>query len=332
MHNEKVTICIPLYNCENTIAKTLDSLVNQSYENIRIKIFDNQSTDRSAEIVKGFVDKYSQIEYFYNEVNLGAEGNFTRCIQAAEGDFTAIFHSDDIYFSSMVEEQVNVLLNDSDVGAVACHAQEINENDEIVGERYIPSLLKKKDKYIFKPKELRSFVCKYSNFITCPSVMIKSSLLKNEIQTWNGDDFKSSADLDVWLRINENSRFAFIAKPLMGYRLAQESFSFRIAKLRTYKHDMFLVLESIENKTLEELEDSYFLEFKDITLRIVNIVRSKKLDEDLPAFDYNWHVLFKKSFFSLWHMKFFVIGLIIFMIRPLLTKQNRSLYWKKVER
>ncbi|MAE21962.1 MAG: hypothetical protein CMK92_05975 [Pseudomonas sp.] len=332
MYSEKVTICIPLYNCENTIAKTLDSLVNQSYENIKIKVFDNQSTDKSAEIVKKFVEKYTHVEYFYNEVNLGAEGNFTRCIQEAEGDFTAIFHSDDIYYQSMVEEQIRVLINDSKIGAVACHAQEINENDEVVGERYIPSILKKEDLYVFEPNELRSFVCKYANFITCPSVMIRSSFLKNEIKIWNGDEYKSSADLDVWLRINKIFRFAFLNKPLMGYRLAQESFSYRIAKLRTYKHDLFLVLDTIENKTLNEVEDSYFLEFKDITLRIVNIIRSKKLDEELPVFDYNWQILFKKAFFSLWHMKFFIIGFIVYMMRPLLSKKVRSIYWKKIER
>ena len=321
--NRQVTICIPLFNCEETISKTIDSLLNQSYEKIKIKIFDNRSTDKSGEISKEYAEKYDHIEYYLNEENLGAEGNFTKCILSAEGDYTAIFHSDDIYYQNIVKEQVEAFF-DEDVVAVCTHANEIDRHGNIIGKRLIPDELSKSVNKI-KKDNLRSLVFKYANFITCPSVMVKSDVLRNKIRSWNIEEFGTSADLDVWLRLNKLGSFIFLASPLMGYRVAEQSYSFRIAKTRITRHDLFKVLDREEGLSKQEYKFKNFLEFKDVTLRTINLIRSKKHDVELPKFRYRILSHFKISFYSKWHMKIFIVGFIIYISRPLLLRPIRKI-------
>ena len=57
-HNPEplVSICIPVFNGEKTIAKTIDSLINQTYKNIEIIVIDNCSSDATVKIVQEFND------------------------------------------------------------------------------------------------------------------------------------------------------------------------------------------------------------------------------------------------------------------------------------
>ena len=97
-----VCICVPCYNSEATIGATLESLVSQTYRNIKIVVVDNASTDRTCGIVGGFMARDERVELRANGENIGAEGNFTRCLQEASGEYTAIFHADDVYLPEYV--------------------------------------------------------------------------------------------------------------------------------------------------------------------------------------------------------------------------------------
>ena len=60
-----VTICIPTYNVESTLGSTIESIINQSYKNIIIKIVDNCSSDKTLKIAASFKDK--RIKIFLDE-------------------------------------------------------------------------------------------------------------------------------------------------------------------------------------------------------------------------------------------------------------------------
>jgi glycosyltransferase involved in cell wall biosynthesis len=121
-----VCICIPNYNNEKTIEETIESILKQTYKNIIVKIFDNASTDKSIKILKKYEKKHPYIKVFQNETNIGGEANFTKCIQNAEGKYTAVFHADDCYMPNMIEEQVAFLEEYTDCSAVATHSYIVN--------------------------------------------------------------------------------------------------------------------------------------------------------------------------------------------------------------
>jgi len=280
-----VTICIPIYNNERTISETLESLLNQSYQNIKIKIFDNASTDKTNKIISDYATRHSNIEIIRNEKNIGGEANFTKCIQGGEGDYTAVFHADDVYMSTMVEEQVLFLETHKDCSCVATHAYYIDEKSNITGERVLPEEFSSNKFNKVDFEELFYLTLKYANIITCPSVMARTNLYTNEIKIWNGAKFQTAADLDVWLRLSRLGKLGFINTPLMKYRYSSDSYSYRIEAmcLRIERQDLFLVLDYYINNNILKLssEEKYLynmLSFLDVLHVNVNKYLNNRTD------------------------------------------------------
>src|SRR4030066_149394 len=97
MAPHKVCICVPCYNSSETIFETITSLQQQTYKDISIIVVDNASTDDTVAIVRKIAENDNRIEIRVNETNIGGEANYSRCIQLSQGDYTAIYHADDVY-------------------------------------------------------------------------------------------------------------------------------------------------------------------------------------------------------------------------------------------
>lgn len=220
-----VCICIPNYNNEKTVAETLDSLIAQTYKNIVIKVFDNASTDSSIKILREYEKKYDHIHVFEGEKNIGAEGNFTKCIENMEGEYSAIYHSDDIYMPTIIEEEVKYL-RDKKIGAIFTMKKMLSR-DGVHEDKGFPNKFSRNDYYEFDFYGLFDAVLKYGNFINTPSVMAVTALYKEYIVSWENSDFATSSDLDVWFRICKIMNIGMISKPLLLYRFDDASFSFR---------------------------------------------------------------------------------------------------------
>lgn len=97
-----ITVC---YNAEESIEKTMQSVLNQSYENIEYLIIDGQSTDSTLEIVKKYQEKYKNIRLvsekdsgIYNAMNKGAS--------YAQGEYIYYLNSGDLFPNETIVEQV----------------------------------------------------------------------------------------------------------------------------------------------------------------------------------------------------------------------------------
>lgn len=314
----KVTICVPTYNSEASIEETIKSILAQTYKDITIKVYDNASTDRTLEIVR----KYSEVKIITSEKNIGAEANFTKCIQGAEGGFTAIFHADDIYEPTIVEKQINAFNTDPELSIVCTHASEINENGIKIGERFLPKEILENP--ILDNERLIELVCYYGNFITCPSAMMKSEILKNKINKWDGEKFKSSADLDLWLRITRHGKMKFLLEPLINYRVANISTSYNLKKARTHRHDFFLVIDAYRGQIPSRLNQRIkFLEMKDLALRRLNALKQKTfVDDDIQD---GVQSVVRNCTHSKWHLIFSIKIVLINVLYSLylVTKKTR---------
>ncbi len=267
-----VSICIPHFNNKNTISQTLDSLLSQTYQNIVIKVFDNVSDDGSWEIVKEYAERYSNIRAFQNSENIGGEANFTECIQGLEGKYGAIYHADDLYHPLMVETQVKYL-SENDISAIFVRANIIDDSSENIGEQFFPDEIKKNDYYQFDFKKIFSLILKYDNFLITPSVMARVDIYQSQIKIWNSKMFKTSADLDVWLRFSLVKDIGIITKKLISYRLSESSYTYRTKFTRVIPRDMFRVIDHYLNiyKSLEfSLVDYEYLKFKDSVIVLGN--------------------------------------------------------------
>jgi len=238
-NNPLVSICIPTYNTAKYLKKCLNSIVNQTYPNKEIIISDNASTDETEKIVKEYVKKY-KVKYYKNEKNIGAEANFSKCIQLANGEYIAIFHSDDLYLPNMVEKQVQVFQDNISVGAVFTQANYINSYGKIIGESKLPNELRNKKIYYFS--EIFLSILNNLNFLVCPSAMVRNNIYK-KLSSFDKDRFGTSADLDMWLRILERHPIAIIDEKLMNWRISNTQGSFSTRYLHVKQADFFRVMD-----------------------------------------------------------------------------------------
>jgi glycosyltransferase involved in cell wall biosynthesis len=236
-----VSICIPTYNAEKTTGRTIQSIIDQTYLNLEIIICDNSSTDNTLKIVNDFDDR--RISIYSNETNIGAENNWSRCIEIAHGKYIAIYHSDDLYHPTIVEEQLRVLENNPQVGAVFTNAYHIDENGKVCGHGKLPFKSSEDEVSIgYSFDKIFSLILRYGNFLICPSVMVRADIYK-KLAPFHYDQFKTSADLDMWLRISKRSQISIINKPLMSYRISRNQGGFAYQYLRTDEANFIKVVD-----------------------------------------------------------------------------------------
>ena len=237
-----VSICIPTYNSARFLRESLDSIVNQTYSNKEIIVSDNASTDETEKIVKEYLKKY-KVEYYKNEKNISAEANFTRCIELANGEFIAIYHSDDIYDKEIVTRQVEYFNGHPNSGAVSTLAYDIDEEGEVFNRKDIPSELNKGNSYEYNFEKIFKAIMKYGNFLVCPSFMVRANIYKTEIKKYRYDMFKTSSDLDVWFRILRKYNIGILPYNLMSYRHSKTQGSYQNRNRVNEFSDFFLVME-----------------------------------------------------------------------------------------
>ena len=217
---------------------TIQSILNQTYQNLEILVVDNASTDNTSSLLGQVNDPRLVIRR--NERLIDGHANWSKCVQLATGEYIAVFHSDDLYLPDMVEEQVRVLHDNPSVGAVFTMANFINDRDEIIGESILPAKLR--GKKVFHYPEIFFTVLEHGNFLTCPSCMVRGKLYK-ELAPFDGRRFGTSADLDMWLRILEKGPIAVLDEKLMSYRISTTQGSYQFGFFRTGEADFFKVMD-----------------------------------------------------------------------------------------
>lgn len=270
-----VSICIPTYNVEKTIAETLTSIINQTYKNLEIIISENASTDNTLTILNEFNDP--RIKIHITSKTILAEKNFGRCIELANGDYIAIFHADDLYNPYMVEKQVQAFHDDPSIGAVFTMADYIDIHGEIIGEHKLPFELKGNNVYSFL--EILTSILRNGNFLMCPSAMVRSKIYK-QLSIFDVERFGTSSDLDMWLRILKKHPIAILDEKLMRYRISNMQGGAIYNYLRLDEADFFKVIdfhllaETCTNlKTLSSSLNTYeFQRFDDNIQRAVNYI------------------------------------------------------------
>jgi succinoglycan biosynthesis protein ExoO len=98
----EVSVIIPAYNAEAYIARALDSVLNQTFENLEVIVVDDGSTDNTVEVVKKIND--GRIKLLINSTNLGAGASRNLALSLAKGTWVAVLDSDDWYALDRLEK------------------------------------------------------------------------------------------------------------------------------------------------------------------------------------------------------------------------------------
>ena len=104
-----VSVIIPVYNAENHIDQTLQSVFTQTYKNIEVVIVDDRSRDKSAEIIAEYQKKHPEIIFFKQPENKGAGHARNKALELGRGQYAAFLDADDIWKPEKIEKQVELL-------------------------------------------------------------------------------------------------------------------------------------------------------------------------------------------------------------------------------
>jgi glycosyltransferase involved in cell wall biosynthesis len=111
----RVSIGLPVYNGENYLAETLDSILAQTFRAFELIISDNASTDGTEAICRKYAAADPRIRYFRNAENLGAARNYNRAFQLARGEYFKWSGHDDPLAPTFLVRCVEVLDRDPEI-------------------------------------------------------------------------------------------------------------------------------------------------------------------------------------------------------------------------
>ena len=113
-----LTIAIPTFNGSGTIRQMLNLLMPQVDERVEVFAVDNGSTDDTADIIFEYQKLYPILQYIRNDKNIGADGNFLKCMRIAKGKYVYLLSDDDVLTEGSLNRILSFLSENPDMGLV----------------------------------------------------------------------------------------------------------------------------------------------------------------------------------------------------------------------
>src|SRR5574344_1693507 len=107
--SELVSIVLPVYNGEKYLAQSIESVLNQTYENIELIIVNDCSTDNSRDIAQKYANKNSGIKIIDNTENKKLPASLNIGFEAANGEYYTWTSDDNYYEPTAIEKMVQYL-------------------------------------------------------------------------------------------------------------------------------------------------------------------------------------------------------------------------------
>jgi glycosyltransferase involved in cell wall biosynthesis len=212
-----VSVIITTYNSEKFIPQTLQSVLNQTYNNLEIIVVDDQSSDRTQELVRSFILDDDRIKLI--TVNHAGRPSVTRNtgVDNSTGSFIAFLDGDDIWTADKIERQIKYLLNDPECALVYSMSITFGDVNFFSPHFEVLPLLANAAKTKFD-------LIKKGNSITCSSVLCRRDAFYNAGKFDEDPELKVE-DYDLWIRIGDFGTYGFIPRVHVYYRIHSAQFS-----------------------------------------------------------------------------------------------------------
>ena len=220
-----VSVVIPCYNHEKFVQDSIQSVIDQDYENIELIIIDDGSKDNSVIKIKEMVEsckrRFTRFE-FRSRANIGLSATLNEGVEWCEGEYISPFASDDIMFKNKTSDQLKLFIDYPDIVGVFGAVQKINQKNEKLEK------IRQADK-IFEFNDL----IYTDRFLPAPTQMLKLDAIRKAggyvegmiIEDWyiylkileNGNSFVYKDDLYCYYRVHEGNTFSNPYSMGLGY-------------------------------------------------------------------------------------------------------------------
>jgi glycosyltransferase involved in cell wall biosynthesis len=235
-----VSVVIPAYQSEKTLARAVDSVIEQTYKNLEIIIVNNGSTDKTEEIATSYLKIDKRIKLVKLEKNKLPAGGRNAGVNHASGDYIAFLDADDEWHKNKLTEQVPIIISYPEIGVVISDSiiiDIISGNKtrlvQIMNRYYqqmIPTPLPISNESYLLSGPVREILYGKS-VVNLSSILIRKNLFI-ELGGFNNALF-GPEDLDLWVRLAKITKFSIILNPLVNtYRNGENVSSMGILWLK----------------------------------------------------------------------------------------------------
>ncbi len=224
-----ISIITASYNYENYIKETIESVLNQTYQNWELIIVDDGSKDNSVNVIKSYCEKDSRIKLFQHEggINKGLAETIKLGVSKANGEWIAFLESDDKFMPECLEEKIKVAEKNPEIGFIFSDLETFGEVNTKIDKNYLYEAMKQK--YKKTCIDMSIDLLKQNWISTFSIVMLKKSLLDN----CNYDTpIQAFLDRWIWIQVSQKTKFYYLDKKLTMWRIHSKSF------LNNFKCDM----------------------------------------------------------------------------------------------
>lgn len=252
-----VSIIMPTYNRSKTLAKSIESVLNQTYKDWQLIVVDDGSTDDTEDLMAAYKEEKRII--YYKQANAGPIKARNNGARLAEGEWLAFLDSDDEWLPEKLEKQIALAKDKGDV-LVYGNFYYIDDNGKIIGEFF-------KDKTRpYSGKILPDLLL--DNFVLTSSVLVKKKIF-DEVGGFNEKlDLTIGEDYELWLRIADKIEFYYIAEPIALYRVHEIQLTKK--KLAVYWSQLKLFIYLFDNASKYETMNRLMV-VKSFLLRIKRV-------------------------------------------------------------
>lgn len=202
-----ISIITPCFNSENYIEATLQSVLNQTYQNWEWWIVDDGSSDRSVELIQKYKDP--RIHLIVSEKNVGAAEARNIGLRKATGRFITFIDSDDVWLESFLEKSIHFLIEQKEELVYASYKR-YDENMQPLLEDFIAE-----DEVDYR-----------RILYNCPIPMLTAMYDSQRIGKVEIPEVDMREDYAMWLEILKKIPQArSIVEPLAIYRIRESSYS-----------------------------------------------------------------------------------------------------------
>ena len=222
MIDKKVSIVLPVYNGADYIADSINSIINQTYQNWELIVVNDCSTDNTLEICSKLSEKDSRIRVISNEKNLKLPNTLNAGFDVATGDYYTWTSDDNIYKPNAIETLVSTLNQNKDAVMVYADYTSIDADGNVLHEEKLQD---------------PQFIVTGNG---CGACFLYTAEVAKKVGRYDANLFLAE-DYDYWIRIYRCGRMIHITDNLYLYRL--HSGSLTETKKESVQEQTYKVIE-----------------------------------------------------------------------------------------
>lgn len=202
----KISVITTVYNCENYLKQSIESILNQTFKDFEYIIVNDGSTDGTSALIREFASKDNRIIHIDNKTNLGRVNSLNTALEKTRGEYIALQDADDISIPVRFEKQFTFLSNNPDYVLVGSNIIVMDEFGNYISEPERPEdNLEAKFSLIFR--------CTFAN----PSIMYRKKVIEENKIKYE-ENFIHTEDYRIISMISHYGKVYNLKQTLVKYR------------------------------------------------------------------------------------------------------------------